>query len=182
MVGEKLAAKWSDFAALSPDERSARVVPYAQKALAWFVAQAGSMGMTLLNFLLTVIIAAILYAQGEVVKEGILSFARRLAGSQGEEVAILAAKSVRGVMLGVVVNGAHPGGSEWYRVVHHRSSGGGIADGGCVHALPGPDRAGPGPGPGDHLALLVRPAGMGNGADSLFRLLLSLLIISSARS
>lgn len=103
VIGEKLADKWSHFAALSPDERSATVVPYAQKALQWFVAQAGSMGMILLNFLLTVIIAAILYSQGEVVKDGFLSFARRLAGSQGEEVAILAAKSVRGVMLGVVV-------------------------------------------------------------------------------
>lgn len=103
LVGGKLAGKWNEFAALSPDERSAKVVPYVQKAFSWFVAQAGSIGMTLLNFLLTVIIAAILYANGEVVRNGILSFARRLAGSQGEEVAILAGKAVRGVMLGVVV-------------------------------------------------------------------------------
>jgi len=102
-IGEKVAAKWSEFAALSPDERSVKVVPYVQKAFSWFVAQAGGIGMTLLQFLLTVIIAAILYAKGEVVKDGILSFARRLAGSQGEEVAVLAAKAVRGVMLGVVV-------------------------------------------------------------------------------
>ena len=102
-IGEKVAAKWSQFVALSPDERSVQVVPYVQKAFSWFVAQAGGIGMTLLQFLLTVIITAILYAKGEVVKEGILSFARRLAGSQGEEVAVLAAKAVRGVMLGVVV-------------------------------------------------------------------------------
>jgi predicted PurR-regulated permease PerM len=102
-VGGKLAGRWSEFAALSPDERSAKVVPYVQKAFSWFVAKAGSIGMTLLNFLLTVIIAAILYANGEVVRSGILSFARRLAGSQGEEVAILAGKAVRGVMLGVVL-------------------------------------------------------------------------------
>jgi predicted PurR-regulated permease PerM len=102
-IGEKLAAKWSQFVALSPDERSVTVVPYVQKAFSWFVAQAGGLGMILLQFLLTVIIAAILYAKGEVVKEGILSFARRLAGSQGEEVAVLAGKAVRGVMLGVVV-------------------------------------------------------------------------------
>jgi len=102
-IGEKVAAKWSQFAALSPDERSVKVVPYVQKAFSWFVAKAGSIGMTMLNFLLTVIIAAILYAKGEVVRNGILSFARRLAGAPGEEVAILAGKAVRGVMLGVVV-------------------------------------------------------------------------------
>jgi predicted PurR-regulated permease PerM len=79
------------------------VVPYVQKVFSWFVAQAGSMGMTMLHFLLTVIIASILYAKGEVVEDGVLRFARRLAGTQGEEVAVLAAKAVRGVMLGVVL-------------------------------------------------------------------------------
>jgi predicted PurR-regulated permease PerM len=103
LAGEKLAARWSEFAALSAEERSARMVPYVQKALAWFVEQAGSMGMTMLHFLLTVIIAAILYAKGEIVEKGVVSFARRLDGSQGEEVAVLAAKAVRGVMMGVVL-------------------------------------------------------------------------------
>jgi predicted PurR-regulated permease PerM len=103
LAGEKLAARWSEFASLSPAERSARVIPFVQKAFTWFVEQAGSMGKTLLHFLLTVIIAAILYAKGETVETGVLRFARRLAGPQGGEVAVLAAKAVRGVVLGVVV-------------------------------------------------------------------------------
>jgi predicted PurR-regulated permease PerM len=103
LAGDKLAARWSEFAALSAEDRAARVVPYVQKALSWFVEQAGSVGMTMLHFLLTVIIAAILYAKGEVVETGVVSFARRLAGSQGEGVAVLAAKAVRGVVLGVVL-------------------------------------------------------------------------------
>jgi predicted PurR-regulated permease PerM len=103
LAGEKLSARWMAFAALNPEERAARVVPYVQKAFTWFVAQAGSMGMTMVHFLLTVIIAAILYAKGEVVREGFLNFARRLAGRQGEDVAVLAAKAVRGVVLGVVL-------------------------------------------------------------------------------
>jgi predicted PurR-regulated permease PerM len=103
LAGEKLAARWNAFAALNAEERSARVIPLLQKAFTWFAAQAGGIGMTMLHFLLTVIIAAILYAKGEVVRAGFLSFARRLAGSQGEEVAILAAKAVRGVVLGVVL-------------------------------------------------------------------------------
>jgi predicted PurR-regulated permease PerM len=103
LAGEKLAARWSEFATLTPEERSARMIPFVQKAFSWFVAQAGSMGMTMLHFLLTVVIALILYAKGEVVETGVISFARRLAGAQGEEVAILAAKAVRGVVLGVVL-------------------------------------------------------------------------------
>ena len=102
-AGKKLAARWNEFAALSPEERSAMVTPYAKDILQWFVAQAGSIGMILLQFLLTTIIAAITYANGEIVRDGVLSFARRLAGAQGEAVAILASKAIRGVALGVVL-------------------------------------------------------------------------------
>ncbi len=103
LEGEKLAARWREFAALSPEERTARVTPYVRTGIQWFVAKAGGFGLTMLNFLLTTIIAAIMYAKGEVVRSGVLSFARRLAGLQGEEVALLAAKAVRGVALGVVL-------------------------------------------------------------------------------
>ncbi len=103
VAGRKIADPWEKLAAMSPAERSEILTPYAQKALQWFMAKAGSLGMTIVQFLLTAIIAAILFAKGEVVREGILSFARRLAGRQGEEVAILAGRAVRGVVLGVVV-------------------------------------------------------------------------------
>ena len=102
-AGARLSAKWSELASLSPDERSAMVVPYVKTALLWFVAHAGSIGMIVLQFLLTTIITAILYANGETVKSGLLSFARRLAGQHGEDVTILAAQSVRGVAMGVVL-------------------------------------------------------------------------------
>jgi predicted PurR-regulated permease PerM len=103
LVGDKLAERWRAITSLSPEEQSAIVTPYARTVLQWFAAQAGSIGMTLLYFLLTTIISAIMYAKGETVREGVLRFARRMAGAQGEEVAILAAKAVRGVALGVVV-------------------------------------------------------------------------------
>ena len=79
------------------------LAPYVKTVLKWFIDHIGSIGMTMLQFLLTTIIAAILYANGEIVRSGILSFARRLAGQRGEEVAVLAAKTIRGVALGVVV-------------------------------------------------------------------------------
>jgi predicted PurR-regulated permease PerM len=103
LVGGKLSAQWQEFAALTPEERSVIVAPYAKKALQWFLAQAGGFGLLMLNFLLTVIIAAIMYAKGEIARAGVLSFARRLAGVEGEEVAVLAAKAIRGVALGIVL-------------------------------------------------------------------------------
>ncbi len=102
-LGNKLAARWKDFAALSPEERTAITAPYARKALLWFVSQVGSIGMTLVQFLLAAIITAILYANGETVRSGCLRFSRRLAGQRGEAAFILAAHAVRGVALGVVL-------------------------------------------------------------------------------
>jgi predicted PurR-regulated permease PerM len=103
LAGEKVAARWRAIAALSAEDRAAAIAPYVKTAAQWFLAKAGSIGMTMLNFFLTVIIATVLYANGMTAREGILAFARRLAGRRGEDVAILAAKAVRGVVLGVVL-------------------------------------------------------------------------------
>jgi predicted PurR-regulated permease PerM len=102
LAGEKIAARWREIGALSAEDRTAAIAPYVKPAAQWVMAKAGSIGMTMLNFLLTVIIATILYANGMTVRKGILAFARRLAGHRGEDVVVLAAKAVRGVVLGVV--------------------------------------------------------------------------------
>jgi len=103
VVGAKLADRWQQLAALSPEEFSARLAPHAGKIVRWFAARAGSAGMMIFQFLLTVIIAAILYSNGDAAAEGVKVFARRLAGERGEEAAVLAAKAIRGVALGVVL-------------------------------------------------------------------------------
>jgi predicted PurR-regulated permease PerM len=79
------------------------MTPYAQAALRWVVGKAGSIAAMTLEFLLTVIIAAVMYAQGEAAAAGIRKFARRLAGERGEETVVLAAKTCRSVALGIVV-------------------------------------------------------------------------------
>ncbi|MCX5844126.1 MAG: AI-2E family transporter YdiK [Deltaproteobacteria bacterium] len=101
IVGQKLAAAWEGVMT-GPASLSARLAPYAGKLLNWFLSQAGSIGMIMLQFLLTMIITAIFYSTGETASKGVIRFARRLGGDQGEEVAVLAAKTVRGVALGVV--------------------------------------------------------------------------------
>jgi predicted PurR-regulated permease PerM len=102
IVGTRLTSEWREFAALGPEQRAAALAPYLQTSLRWFAAQAGGVGAMLLQFLLTTIIAAILLTNGETVRGGILSFASRLAGRQGAEVATLAARAVRSVVLGIV--------------------------------------------------------------------------------
>jgi predicted PurR-regulated permease PerM len=103
VVGARLATRWREFAAFGPDERWAALAPYLQTALQWFVSKAGSVGAMLVQFLLTTIITALLLANGEVVRDALLGFARRLAGEQGAEAAVLAARAIRAVVLGVAV-------------------------------------------------------------------------------
>jgi predicted PurR-regulated permease PerM len=103
IAGPKVAATWGQYAALPREELSARLAPYAGKALSWFAAQAGSVMLMFVQFLLTVIISAILYATGETAASGVRSFARRLAGQRGEDAVTLSGRAIRGVALGIVV-------------------------------------------------------------------------------
>lgn len=103
VAGDRMAAEWTRFVALDAQQRSAELTPYVQTALQWFVVQAGSVGRILIQFLLAATIAAIGFVKGEAVRDGILAFAARLGGQQGRDAATLAARTIRGVVLGVVV-------------------------------------------------------------------------------
>ena len=102
VVGAKFAGRWQQLAAAGPEEVAARISPYARAFAFWFVRRV-RIGLLLVQFLLTVIIAAILYANGESAARGADHFARRLAGPQGENAVHLAGQAIRGVALGVVV-------------------------------------------------------------------------------
>jgi predicted PurR-regulated permease PerM len=103
LLGEKLAREWRQLAATPPEDLMARATPYARQAVQWFAAQAGGFGLMLLQFLLIVLITAILYATGETVARGVRRFARRLADERGEDSVVLAGQAIRAVALGVVV-------------------------------------------------------------------------------
>lgn len=103
LVGAKVTARWQALAAESPEVLSGRILPYARTLVTWFVGQVGSLGLLLVEFLLTVAIAAIFYAHGDIAAHRVNRFARRLGGGQAESAVLLAAQAVRAVALGVVV-------------------------------------------------------------------------------
>jgi predicted PurR-regulated permease PerM len=102
-VGERLALAWQQWAAAGWDGVVARLQPYAGGVTRWLLSRAGNVGFVALEFLLTLVLAAVMYARGEVAAAGITRFARRLAGEQGVQTVILAARAIRGVALGVGV-------------------------------------------------------------------------------
>jgi predicted PurR-regulated permease PerM len=103
LVGERLAQLWSDAANAGSSGLIARVMPYADDIAKWFVSQAGSLGLVFVQFLLMVVLAAILYHGGETAAQALRRFGRRLAGMHGENAVTLAGEAIRGVALGVGV-------------------------------------------------------------------------------
>ena len=103
LIGPKIVSTWNEYGSLDTSRVAELVSPYYEKILKWVVNQAENFGMIIVNSLVTIVIAAVMYANGEVAAEGACRFARRIAGEQGENAVILAAKAVRGVALGIVV-------------------------------------------------------------------------------
>lgn len=102
MIGGKIVAKWEHWIAIGPEGISAFLTPYAGEAMRWFASMSGSVGMMIIQFLLTVLISAIFYMHGDKAAEWFCLFARRIAGHNGESSLILAASAIRAVALGVV--------------------------------------------------------------------------------
>jgi predicted PurR-regulated permease PerM len=103
LVGKRIATRWRDVAAMRPDEFAAQITPYLAAIGAWLLAQAGSLLAFLVQLLLTLTLAAVLYAKGEAAAGGVLAFARRLAGDEGERAARLSGQAIRAIALGIVV-------------------------------------------------------------------------------
>jgi predicted PurR-regulated permease PerM len=103
LVGGKLAARWRDLAAEGPEALSLRVAPYARVFSSWLLGEVGNLGAIMLQFLLAVAIASLLYLNGEAAGAGLQRFARRVGGVQTENALVLAGQAVRAVALGVGV-------------------------------------------------------------------------------
>ena len=125
MIGAKVAHQWQQLTAFTHDELVSYVVPYARDAAEWVVGQVGGLGLLVLHFLMTVVIAAMLYATGEQAAIGVRRFARRLAGDRGEQAVVLAGQAIRAVALGIVVTA----------VIQSVASGIGLAICGVPYAL-----------------------------------------------
>lgn len=102
-IGTRVVELWERVAAAGIQEATVRAAPYAGIFIKWFVAQLGNIGVLLIEFLLTVILAGAMYANGELATQRLVRFGRRLAGSGGENAVFLAAQTIRGVALGIVV-------------------------------------------------------------------------------
>jgi predicted PurR-regulated permease PerM len=102
-IGSKAEQLWGQFATDGIEDLAARLAPYASTVTRWFAAEIGSFGLLFMQLVLTVILAALLYAGGESVAAWVRRFGWRLGGQRGEGAVVLAGQAIRGVAMGVVV-------------------------------------------------------------------------------
>jgi len=103
LVGPRLTAAWQQLATGGLAGRGADLGPWVARAVRFVAAQARGLGTTILQFLVTVVVAAVLYATGERAGLAVRRFFRRLAGQRGDGAVVLAGKAIRAVALGVMV-------------------------------------------------------------------------------
>ncbi|MCC2634180.1 MAG: hypothetical protein K0S48_2066 [Ramlibacter sp.] len=102
-IGPKVVLAWEQVVASGVDGLLARVMPYGGRMAQWLVAEAGNVGLLFVQFLLTLVLAALMYAGGDAAARDVVRFGRRLAGDRGENAVALAGQAIRSVALGVVV-------------------------------------------------------------------------------
>jgi predicted PurR-regulated permease PerM len=102
-LGPKVATSWREFASSGPEELARYAAPYARVTGSWLLGQLGSLGAMTGQFLLTLLMAAVLFARGDVAVTDLCRFGRRLAGARGERAVNLAGQAIRGVALGIVL-------------------------------------------------------------------------------
>jgi predicted PurR-regulated permease PerM len=106
MVGPPAVEAWQKIAGSRLADVGSAAAPYAATAILWMASTMRGAGWLLVQFLLTLAIAAVMYTKGERAADGLLRFGRLLAGEAGDRVVRLAAQAIRGVALGVVVTAA----------------------------------------------------------------------------
>ena len=103
LFGEKIAEWWKQLQSAETQALVARAGPYAAQSGKWLLAEIGSFGFMVLQFLLVVVLSAVFYSGGEAAARKVRRFGHRLAGERGENSIVLAGQAIRGVALGVGV-------------------------------------------------------------------------------
>lgn len=103
LVGSAIAGKWQLVVDSGIADVLAKMVPQTGALAKWVIGQFGSISLLFVQFLLTVIIAAVMFANGETVATAVKRFGHRLGGARGEDAVLLAGQAIRGVALGVGV-------------------------------------------------------------------------------
>ena len=79
-VGAKVVLAWEQAAAAGVEGLLTKLMPYAGSVTRWFVAEAGNAGFLFVQFMLTLVLAAVMFAKGEAAALAVTLAAQGLFG------------------------------------------------------------------------------------------------------
>jgi len=106
LVGAAAVRRWTWLAHEASPRLEALASGHARQLMDWFIAEVGGLEVITREFLLIMVIAAVLYSTGEQAALVVRSFLHKLAGDNADRILELTGKAIRGVVLGVVLGGA----------------------------------------------------------------------------
>jgi predicted PurR-regulated permease PerM len=101
IIGEQLYQFWS-LASANLDAALAKVHPEIKKLASAFLLAAAGVGLGVLQFAASIIIAGFLFSPAEALTKGIKAFARRITATRGDEFVELSVAAIRNVARGVI--------------------------------------------------------------------------------
>ncbi len=101
LVGDRLNDAWS-LASSNLDAAIERYQPQLKAIGAWLLSAGTGLGIGVLQFIISIIIAGVFLATSEAGGSAAVRIAQRFAGEQGEEFVVMADKTIRSVALGVL--------------------------------------------------------------------------------
>jgi predicted PurR-regulated permease PerM len=103
LIGNRTSIEWQKLSDAGPGGLLAKIEPHLTLAARWLFGHATVLGAFVLHMVVTLVIAGILYARGEVAGRFVSRTATRLAGPSGAVAITLAGQAVRAVALGIVL-------------------------------------------------------------------------------
>lgn len=101
VIGKPLNDIWQ-LASVNIESLISQFSPQIQGFAKTLLVQATNVGLTLLKFILSIIIAVVLILRAESLKQGLILFTSHLSPSRGEEFIILATTTIRSVTRGII--------------------------------------------------------------------------------
>lgn len=101
LVGERLESTWTA-ASENLEATLRRFTPQLRALGAWVLSSVAGLGMTVVQFVISILIAGVLLVNAASAAGAVRAVATRLAGARGVEFALLAEKTTRSVAQGVL--------------------------------------------------------------------------------
>ena len=101
LIGPRANEYWRE-AMLNTSAIFERAQPYITGLTTWLLARGADLGLAMLEFLVAIVIAGVLYVTGEPGVEIVRRFIRRIASEREVALVELAGRTMRGVAIGVI--------------------------------------------------------------------------------